>query len=99
MEDSRNMMANKITAASAGRRSQFCSRGLRFVPCAFRFSRLNSFAMHYRIITLLGLLLLATVGSAADTPRSVEPSVDGKRMSVWLEEYQRSIPKPEYLGD
>jgi hypothetical protein len=55
--------------------------------------------MHYRIITLLGLLLLATVGSAADTPRSVEPSVDGKRMSVWLEEYQRSIPKPEYLGD
>jgi hypothetical protein len=48
---------------------------------------------------ILGLLIAISIGSADDTLLPSEPTVDGKRMSVWLEEYERSIPKPEYDGN
>ena len=56
-------------------------------------------AMHYRIVTLLGLLVMISAGFAAPGQGPREPSIDGKRLSVWLDEYQKSIPKPEYDGD
>jgi hypothetical protein len=55
--------------------------------------------MHYRIVTLLGLLMLISTGFPADAQGPCEPSIDGKRLSVWLDQYQRSTPKPEYDGD
>jgi HEAT repeat protein len=55
--------------------------------------------MHYRIVILLGLLVLISVGFAAAGQGPREPSIDGKRLSVWLDEYQKSIPKPEFDGD
>src|ERR1035441_10607824 len=55
--------------------------------------------MHYRIVTLLGLLILISVGFAAAGQGPREPSIDGKRLSTWLDEYQKSIPRPEYDGD
>jgi HEAT repeat protein len=55
--------------------------------------------MRYRIVALLGLLMLNSTGLPADAQGPREPSIDGKRLSVWLDQYQRSIPKPEYDGD
>ena len=43
-------------------------------------------AMHYRIVILLGLLVLISVGFAAAGQGPREPSIDGKRLSVWLDE-------------
>jgi len=56
-------------------------------------------AMHYRIVTLLGLLVMISAGFAAAGQAAREPSIDGKRLSVWLDEYQKSIPRPGYDGD
>jgi HEAT repeat protein len=60
---------------------------------------LDDLAMHYRIFILLGLLILISAGFAAAGQGPREPSIDGKRLSVWLDKYQKSIPKPEYDGD
>ena len=61
--------------------------------------RWTTCAMHSRIISLLGLLVLIIVGFAAAGQGPGERSIDGKRLSVWLDEFQKSIPKPEYDGD
>jgi hypothetical protein len=63
------------------------------------FRRWTIGAMHFRIVRLIGLLVLISTGLAALGQDSREPSIDGKRLSVWLAEYQESIPKPEYDGD
>jgi HEAT repeat protein len=55
--------------------------------------------MRCQIVILLGLLVLISIGFAAPGQSPSEPSIDGKRLSVWLGEYQKSIPKPEYEGD
>jgi len=55
--------------------------------------------MHSPIIALLALLMLNSTGFPADAQGPSEPSIDGKRLSVWLDQYQKSIPKPEYDGD
>jgi hypothetical protein len=53
----------------------------------------------YRIIIFLGLLILISAGFAAAPQGPREPVFDGKRLSVWLEAYQKTIPRPEYEGD
>jgi hypothetical protein len=61
--------------------------------------RWTNCVMHYRIVTLLGLLILISVGSTAAAEGPREPSIDGKRLIIWLDGYQKSIPKPEYDRD
>ena len=51
------------------------------------------------MVTLLGLLMLISTGFPADAQGLREPSINGKRLSVWLDQYQKSFPKPEYDGD
>jgi HEAT repeat protein len=55
--------------------------------------------MRYPLIALLALLLLNSIGFPAGAQGPREPSIEGKKLSVWLDQYQKSIPKPEYDGD
>lgn len=55
--------------------------------------------MRYPLIALLALLMLNSIGFSEDAQRPREPSIEGKRLSVWLDQYQKSIPRPEYDGD
>ena len=48
---------------------------------------------------MLGLLAAVGTVIAADDIDPREPVVDGKKLGAWLDDYQRSIPKPEHDGD
>lgn len=54
---------------------------------------------HSGIFILLGSAMVAGTVYAASTLGPREPVVGGKKLSTWVEEYERSIPKPEYDGD
>jgi HEAT repeats len=51
------------------------------------------------ILTFSLLLALVSAISAAELPSVREPVIGNKGLSVWLDEYLRSAPGPEYLGD
>jgi hypothetical protein len=52
-----------------------------------------------QIIALLAMVTVVMAVFAAGTAQPREPVYGGKRLSQWLDEYQRGIPKPEYKGD
>jgi HEAT repeat protein len=54
---------------------------------------------NYRFLILLGLLALGSAGLAAEARAAREPVLDGKRLSAWLKDYEKSMPVPEYEGD
>lgn len=69
-------------------------------PLAARHAKAKACDMRKgQIIALLGMVTVISAAFAADIERPREPMFDGKRLSTWLDEYQRSIPKPEYDGD
>src|SRR5437868_4928945 len=55
--------------------------------------------MRCPLIALLALLMLNHIGFSADAQGPHEPFIEGRKLSVWLDQYQKSIPKPEYGGD
>jgi len=52
-----------------------------------------------RMVALCGLLCAITAGIACRAQELREPSIEGKQLSVWLDAFQASIPKPEYEGN
>jgi len=79
-------MPNLAHALDAARTS--CLRSEDHWSRASDARRWTTCAMHHPLIALLALLMLNSTGFPADAQGPREPFIDGKRLGVWLDQYQ-----------